>query len=68
MKLRPWTLRLPEDLYLEVNDRAVNAGKTMNATVTELIQIGLGAKMDVRRALQDLLNREFPEHAITAVG
>jgi hypothetical protein len=33
--------------------------------VIELIEIGLGKKMDVRKALQDLLDREFPDHAIT---
>lgn len=68
MKVRPFTLRLPEDLYLEVNDRAAAADKTQNAICIELIQIGLGKKMDVRKALQDLINREFPEHAITAAG
>ena len=65
MKIRPFTLRLPEELYLEVNDRAVASGKTQNATCIELIEIGLGKKMDVRKALVDLLDREFPDHAIT---
>lgn len=65
MKIRPFTLRLPEDLYLEVHEKAVSANKTQNAVCIELIEIGLGKKMDVRKALQDLINREFPDHAIT---
>ena len=67
MKVRPFTLRLPEDLYLAVTDRALAAGKTQNATVIELVEIGLGAKMDVRQALQDLIAREFPDSAVTTV-
>ena len=66
MKVRPFTLRLPEELYLEVANRALNAGKTQNAVCTELIRIGLGAKLDARRVLQELLDREFSDDAITA--
>lgn len=44
----------------------MSSDRTLNATVTELIQIGMGAKMDVRQALIDLLDREFPDSAITA--
>lgn len=65
MKIRPFTLRLPEHLYLEVSDRALASGRTNNATVIELIEIGLGRKMDVRQALMDLVGREFPDSAIT---
>lgn len=68
MKTRAFTLRLPEDLYLEVASRALSSGKTQNAVCMELISIGLGAKMDVRKALQDLMNREFSENAITLSG
>lgn len=68
VKVRPFTLRLPEDLYLAVTDRALAAGKTQNATVIELVEIGLGKKMDVREALQSLIAREFPDHAITSVS
>lgn len=66
MKPRAFTLRLPEDLFISVTDRALAAGKTQNATVIELVQIGLGAKMDVRKALQDLIAKEFPDDAIQA--
>lgn len=65
MKVRPFTLRLPEELYLKVHELATAADKTQNATCIELIEIGLGKKMDVRKALEDLLAKEFPEHAIT---
>lgn len=65
MKVRPFTLRLPEELYLKVNELAVAADKTQNASCIELIEIGLGKKLDVRRALEDLLAKEFPEHAIS---
>jgi hypothetical protein len=65
VKIRPFTLRLPEDLYLEVASKALASGKTQNALCTELIRIGLGAKMDVRQALQDLLDREFSDSDIT---
>lgn len=68
MKVRPFTLRLPEELYLAVTDRALAAGKTQNATVIELVEIGLGKKMDVREALLDLIARDFSEHAITTVS
>jgi threonyl-tRNA synthetase len=67
-KVRPFTLRLPEELYLAVADRAVASSKTNNATVIELLEIGLGKKMDVRKALQDLLAREFPDDAIETVN
>lgn len=65
MKVRPFTLRLPEWLYIEVTERAIASGKTQNDTCKELIEIGLGKKLSVRNALQDLLNREFPDSAIT---
>lgn len=68
MKARPFTLRLPEDLYLEVATRAINSGKTQNAVCIELIRIGLGAKMDVRRALQELMDREFSDNDITVAS
>lgn len=68
MKVRAFTLRLPEELYLEVAQRAIASGKTQNAICIELIQIGLGAKMDVRKALQDLIDREFADSAITICG
>lgn len=68
MKIRPFTLRLPEELYLKVHDLATAGEKTQNATCIELIEIGLGKKLDVRNALQDLLAREFPEHAITTAS
>lgn len=64
-KVRPFTLRLHEELYLEVANRALSSGKTQNAVCIELIKIGLGAKMDVRHALQELMNREFTDNAIT---
>lgn len=66
VKVRAFTLRLPEDIYLKVSDSALAAGKTNNATVIELIEIGLGRKADVRQALIELVGREFPDHAITA--
>lgn len=67
-KIRPFTLRLPEDLYLEVANRAINSGRTQNAVCAELIQIGLGAKISVRKALQDLLDREFSDSAVVIEG
>jgi hypothetical protein len=67
VKARPFTLRLPEDIYLEVANRAMSSGRTQNAVCTELIRIGLGAKMDVREALQQLLDREFSDNAIVVV-
>lgn len=69
MKIRPFTLRLPEELYLRVNEIAVAGEKTQNAICVELIEIGLGKKLDVRMALEDLLAKEFPEHAVSpAIG
>lgn len=65
MTIRAFTLRLPEDLYLEVAERAIRSDKTQNAICIELLKVGLGAKMDVRQALIDLLDREFSESAIT---
>lgn len=68
MKIRPFTLRLPEELYLQVVEQAMAGNKTQNAVCVELIEIALGKKLDVRTALQELLNREFPQHAITAAS
>ena len=65
MKVRPFTLRLPEELYVQVVELAQAADRTQNAICTELIEIGLGKKMDVLTALEQLLNREFPLSAIT---
>lgn len=64
MKVRAFTLRLPEELYLEITERALGSERTQNSICIELIRIGLGAKMDVRQALEDLLRKEFPESAI----
>ncbi len=66
--VRPFTLRLPEELYLQVVDRAVASGRSNTAVVTELLEVGIGKKMDMRKALQDLIAREFPDHAITTHG
>jgi hypothetical protein len=68
VKVRPFTLRLPEDLYLEVAERAISSDKTQNAVCIELIRIGLGAKMDVREALLGLVAREFPEGCIAVAN
>jgi hypothetical protein len=68
VKVRPFTLRLPEELYLKVFEQAQTGDKTQNAVCIELIEIGLGKKMDVRNALVDLLAKEFPDHAITAAS
>lgn len=63
-KARPFTLRLPEDLYLQVANQAIRTGKTQNAICTELIRIGLGGKMDLRAAMQKLIDREFSDDDI----
>lgn len=68
MKVRPFTLRLPEELYLQVVQQAIAGDKTQNAVCIELIEIALGKKLDVRKALQDLIAKEFPEHAITSAS
>lgn len=68
MKIRPFTLRLPEELYLKVVDQAMASDRTQNSVCIELIEIGLGKKLDVRKALQDLIAKEFPDNAILAAG
>ncbi len=38
----------------------------MNATVLDLIKIAMSHKVSVRKALQELLDREFPSDGITS--
>ena len=61
-----FTLRLPLDLYVEVYDLSVAQGKTLNATVLDLVKIAMTQKIDVRKALQDMLDREFGTDAFTS--
>lgn len=61
-----FTLRLPTDLYVEVYELSLSQQKTMNATVIELIKIAMTQKIDVRKALQDMLDREFGSDAFTS--
>ena len=61
-----FTLRLPRDLYVEVFELSKSQGKTMNATVIDLIKIAMTQKVSVRKALEDLLDREFGDSAVTS--
>lgn len=63
-----FTLRLPQDVYVEVFELASSQGKTMNTVVLDLIKIAMSNKISVRKALQELLDREFPDNAVTAEG
>ena len=65
---RCFTLRLPHDLYIDLYELANSQGKTLNAMVIELIKIAMSHKIDVRVALQELLDREFGPSAIVAEG
>jgi predicted DNA-binding protein len=56
---RCFTLRLPPELYVELYELATAQGKTLNATVIELVRIAMSHKVDVREALKELLDREF---------
>lgn len=61
-----FTLRLPRDLYVEIYELSVSQDKTLNATVIDLVKIALTQKVDIRRALEMMLDREFGTNAITA--
>lgn len=61
-----FTLRLPLDLYVEVYDLSVAQRKTLNSTVIDLIKIAMTQKIDVRKALQEMLAREFGPDALTS--
>lgn len=61
-----FTLRLPLDLYVEVYDLSVAQKKTLNATVIDLVKIAMTQKIDVRKALQEMLDREFGSDAFTS--
>lgn len=63
---RCFTLRLPPELYIELYELATAQGKTLNATVIELVKIAMSHKVDVRDALKELLDREFGPSAVTA--
>lgn len=63
-----FTLRLPPDVYVEIFELSQAQGKTMNATVIDLIKIAMSHKISVRRALQEMLDKEFGTDAIVAEG
>lgn len=65
-KTHNFTLRLPKDVYVEVYELSVTQGKTLNAAVIDLIKIAMSHKVDVRQALQELLDKEFGNDAIIA--
>lgn len=65
-KTHNFTLRLPPDVYVEVFELSQTQGKTMNAAVIDLIKIAMTHKITVRKALQELLDREFGLDAIVA--
>lgn len=53
---------------MEVFELSQSQGKTMNAAVIDLIKIAMTHKISVRKALEELLNREFGVDAITSEG
>jgi len=61
-----FTLRLPRDVYVEVYELSQSQEKSMSSTVIDLIKIAMSHKVSVRKALFDLLDREFPDNAIIA--
>ena len=61
-----FTLRLNQDLYIELCDLSSSQGKTLNATVIELIKIAMSHKSDVREALKNMLDKEFGPSAVVA--
>ncbi len=67
-KTHNFTLRLPPDVYVEVYELSQAQGKTMNATVIDLMKIAMSHKISVRRALQEMLDKEFGTDAIVAEG
>lgn len=58
-RVRCFTLRLPPDLYSEVYDLSVSRGKTMNATVMDLIKVAMERQVDIGVALKQLLSKEL---------
>ena len=67
-KTHNFTLRLPPDVYVEVYELSQAQGKTMNATVIDLMKIAMSHKISVRRALQEMLDKEFGTDGIVAEG
>lgn len=67
-KTNNFTLRLPPDVYVEIYELSQAQGKTMNATVIDLIKIAMSNKISVGKALRELLDREFGTDAIVAEG
>jgi predicted DNA-binding protein len=65
-QIRCFTLRLPQELYIDLYELSSTQGKTLNATVIELIKIAMSHKVDIREALRQLLDKEFGPDAITA--
>lgn len=63
---RCFTLRLPQELYISLHELSVSQGKTLNATVIELMKIAMSHKTDVRQALWELFNKEFGPDAVSA--
>jgi hypothetical protein len=63
-----FTLRLPQDLYIELYELSQSQSKTLNATVIEMIKIAMHHQIDVRQALQQLLDKEFGPSGISANG
>ena len=65
-KTHNFTLRLPRDVYVEVYELSQAQDKTLNTTVLDLIKIAMSHKVSVRKALQELLDKEFGNDAITS--
>lgn len=63
-KLHCFTLRLPQDLYIELYELSVSQKKTLNATTIDLIKVALSDRQDIADVLRKLILKEFGPSAV----
>jgi hypothetical protein len=58
---RSFTVRVPMSRYLEMSQRARRESKALNATVNELLTLGLGGAIQLDEALARLIRQAVVE-------
>lgn len=58
-----FTIRLPQELYIEVYELGVASNMTMNAKVIELLNVGITKTVDMREFMEKLIDKEFGPRA-----
>lgn len=68
MKRHTFSIRIPEDLVVEVSRIAQERDTDRNAVMNEMLRYGLHRKMEFDRAVRDFVFREVTKEEMLRLG